>query len=122
MSEWEDRGSRKGIVPISMTDQTIHHGRHRNLKPISMICCVSAAAESVTSFMVFLQVNDKVIEHLKIERFRMSVDMILEHRQKPYITATLFQQHATTVLIPFTERFRTNQEFRRKSPILLMDN
>jgi hypothetical protein len=122
ISEWEDQASREGIVPISMTDQTIHHGRHRNLKPIFVICCVSVAVQSVISFMVSSQVNDKVIEQLKIEGFRMGVDMILEHRQKPYITATLFQQYATTVSIPFIERLRTNQEFIGKSPILLMDN
>jgi hypothetical protein len=60
------------------------------------------------------QINDKVIEQLKIEGFRVGVDMILEHRQKPYIIAALFQQYAATVLSPFIERLRTNQEFRGK--------
>jgi F0F1-type ATP synthase gamma subunit len=36
ISEWEDRASRKVIVPVSMTDQMIHHGLHRNLKHMSM--------------------------------------------------------------------------------------
>jgi hypothetical protein len=73
-----------------MTDQTIHHGVHRNYKRMSVICCVSAAGESLTPFVVSSQVNDKVIETLKIEGLRMGVDMVLEHRQKAYTTATLF--------------------------------
>jgi hypothetical protein len=69
ISEWEDRAPRKVIVPVSMTDQTIHHGVHRNRKCMSVICCVSAAGESLTPFVVSSQVNDKVIEMLKIEGF-----------------------------------------------------
>jgi hypothetical protein len=111
ISEWEDRAPRKVIVPVSMTDQTIHHSVHRNFKHISVICCASGAGESLTPFVVFSQVNDKVIEMLKIEGFRMGVDMVLEHRQKAYVTATLFQQYVTSVLIPFIERLRTNPEF-----------
>jgi hypothetical protein len=82
ISEWKDRAPRKVIVPVSMTDQTIHHGIHRNLKHMSVICCVSAAGESLTPFVVSSQVNDKVIETLKIEGFQMGVDMVLEQRQK----------------------------------------
>jgi hypothetical protein len=80
ISECEDRALRKVIVPVSMTDQTIHHGRHRNRKYISVICCVSAAGESLIPFMASSQVNDKVMEQLTIEGFRMGVDMTLERR------------------------------------------
>jgi hypothetical protein len=110
------------IVPVSMTDQMIHHGVHRNLKHLSVICCVLAAGESLTPFIVSSQVSDKVIEPLKIKEFRMGLDMVLEYRQKAYITATLFQQYVTSVLIPFIKRLRTNPELTVKSAILLMNS
>jgi hypothetical protein len=122
ISEWEDRAPRRVICPVSMTDQTIHHGVHRNLKHMSVICCVSAAGESLAPFVVSSQVIDKVIETLEIEGFRMGIDMVLEHKQKAYVTATLFQQYVTSVLIPFIERLQTNPEFTCKSAILLVDN
>jgi hypothetical protein len=118
----EDRAPRKVIVPVSMTDQTIHHGVHHNLKHVSVVYCVSAAGESSTPFIVSPQVNDKVIETLRIEGFRMGVDMVLEHRQKTYVTAALFQQYVTCVMIPFIEGLRTYPEFTGKSAILLMGN
>jgi hypothetical protein len=65
-----------------MTDQKIHQGVDRNLKHMSVICCASAAGQSLTPFVVSSRVNGKVIETLKIEGFRMGVDMVLEHRQK----------------------------------------
>jgi hypothetical protein len=55
---------------------------------------VSAAGKSLAPFVVSSQVNDKVIETLKIKGFRMLVDMVMEHRQKADVTATLFQQYA----------------------------
>jgi hypothetical protein len=90
ISEWEDRARRKVIVPVSMTDQTIHHGVHRNLKHMSVIGCVSASGESLTPFVVSSQVHDKVIETVKIEGFRMGVYVVPEHRQRVYVTATVF--------------------------------
>jgi hypothetical protein len=122
ISEWEDRAPQKVILPVSITNQTIHHGVHRNLKHMSVICCVSAAGEFLTPFVVSSPVKDKIIETLKIEGFRMGLDMVLEHRQKADVTATLFQQHITSVLIPLIERLRTNSEFTSKLAILLMDN
>jgi hypothetical protein len=105
-----------------MTDQMIHHGVHRNLKHMPVICCVSAAGESLTPFAVSSQVHDKVTETLKIEGFRISVNMVLEHRQKAYVTATLFQQYGTSALIPFIDRPRTNLEFTGKSVVLFLDD
>jgi hypothetical protein len=87
-----------------------------------VICCVSAAGESLTPFIVSSQVNDKVIETLKIDGFQMGVNMVLEHRQKAYVTATLFQRYVMRVLISFIERLRTNPEFTGESAILPMDN
>jgi hypothetical protein len=66
ISEWEDRAPRKVIVSVSMTDNIIHYGVHRNLKHMPVICCVLAGGGSLTLFVVSLQVNDKVIETLKI--------------------------------------------------------
>jgi hypothetical protein len=52
----------------------------------------------------------------------MGVDLILERRHNPYMTAALFQQYVTTVLVPFINRVRTNDQLAGKPAILLMDN
>jgi hypothetical protein len=45
VSEWEDRKSKKIIVPIAMGSQTIHHGVNRNAKQIAVTTCVAASGE-----------------------------------------------------------------------------
>jgi hypothetical protein len=52
----------------------------------------------------------------------MGGDLILERRQKPYMNAELFRQYVTTVLIPFINRLRSNEQLVGKPAILLMDN
>jgi hypothetical protein len=39
--EWEDRAPREVIVPVSRTDQKIHHGVRRNPKHVSDMLFIS---------------------------------------------------------------------------------
>jgi hypothetical protein len=87
------------IIPISIFGQSIHQSAHRNLKYILIVCFASAGGESMAPFMLSSQVTDSVIETLKMEGYRMGLHVILEHRQKPYMSAALSQQYATTVVI-----------------------
>jgi hypothetical protein len=122
ISECETHIARKVMVPISTSDQTLHHGEHCNLKRISMECCLSASGESLILFLVSSQVNDSGIEGLKAKAFRMRVDRVVEYRQKPYMSAALFRQSVTAVLIPFINALRANDQFAGKPAIMLMDN
>jgi hypothetical protein len=76
----------------------------------------------MTPFMISSQVNDLVIESPKAERFRMGVDLILEQREKPFMSAALFHQYITTALIVFIIPLRASEQFAGKPAILLMDN
>jgi hypothetical protein len=105
-----------------MPGQTIHHGVHPNLKYISAVCCVSADGKSMTPFMVSSQVIDPVMEKLKFWGNCMGLDFILEHRQKPYMTAGLSQHDVTTVLIRVINEMRKNDAFAGKPTILVMDD
>jgi hypothetical protein len=114
ISEWEDRVARKVIVPVTLSGHMIRHGVHGDLKHMSVPCYVSVSGEFMTPFLVFSQVNDSAIETLKTEGFRMGVNLILARRQKPYMTAALFQQYITTVLTPFINRGWTNDQLAGK--------
>jgi hypothetical protein len=122
VSEWEDRSERRVIVPSTMRGQTIYHAVHRNLKHISIVVCISAASEHMTSFLVCWQGNAAVERNLKIEGFRMGVDSILKSRHKPYMNSQLFAEYISTVLLPYINKLRSNEEFADKEAVLLMEN
>jgi hypothetical protein len=52
ISDWEDRKTKKVIVPATMRGRTIHHGISRTVEHISVITCVSAAEESLTLYVI----------------------------------------------------------------------
>jgi hypothetical protein len=64
----------------------------------------------------------KIERELKIEAFRMGVDLILKSRHKPYMNSQLFAEHISTILLPYIDELRSNEELAGKEIVLLMDN
>jgi hypothetical protein len=102
MSQREERVVRIVIIPVSMSDRTMHDVH------VSDMVCVLANVESLTGLMVASQVNDSAIGRLKPQAWRMGVDLILEHGQKLYMSAILFRQYSTTMLLPFIIQLLAN--------------
>jgi hypothetical protein len=52
----------------------------------------------------------------------MNVDLILRTWGKPYMSAGLFDEYISTVLLPHIEALRSSDEFADLEAVLLMDN
>jgi hypothetical protein len=52
----------------------------------------------------------------------MGVDLILKSRHMPYMNSQLFAEYISTVLLPYIDKLRSNEEFADKEAVLLMDN
>jgi hypothetical protein len=65
ISEWDDRKTKKEIVPVSARDHTIYHKINQALKHVSVIVCMSAAGESLMPYIVTSQDSAKLQEQLK---------------------------------------------------------
>jgi hypothetical protein len=122
ISDWEDRQSRRVIVPVSAREQTIHHKINRRLKHLSIIACVSAAGESLMPYVVTSQDSLPVREALKKHGMRLGTDLVLKHRAKPYINAEVFEEYIRMVFLPNLNELRSLEEFANEEAVLLMDN
>jgi hypothetical protein len=87
-----------------------------------VVACISAAGEHMTPFMVCSQFKDVVERLLKLQGFRMGVDLILRKREKPYLNSELFHEYISNLLVPYIDEPRTKEEFAEKEAILLMEN
>jgi hypothetical protein len=105
-----------------MRGQTIFHGVNRNLKHISLVVCISAAGEHMRPFLVSSLATDAVETRFKQMGFRMGADLILRKRSKPYMSAELFDEYISTVLLPYIEELLSNDEFADREAVLLMAN
>jgi hypothetical protein len=122
ISDWEDRKTRKVIVPQTMKAQTIHHKINRSLKHVSVIACVSAAGESLTPYIVTSQDSPVVREQLKKRGVRCGTDVILKCHSKPYINSEIFEQYLRTVFLPNLNELRALEQFGDEEAVLMMDN
>jgi hypothetical protein len=52
VSEWEERKSKKVVVPTAMGSRTIYHGVNRNLKHITVMTCVARSGEHVIPYII----------------------------------------------------------------------
>jgi hypothetical protein len=74
-----------------------------------------------TIFYFFISQSDSG-ETVQPEGFRLGVDLILEHQNKPYMSSQLFAEYISTVLLPYVYELRSNEEFADKEAVLLMAN
>jgi hypothetical protein len=81
ISDWEDRKARKVVVSYrrpcaTIRSQTIQYGISRKVKHISVIACVFAAGESLTSYILTSQDSPSVREQLKKHGVRFGLERI----------------------------------------------
>jgi hypothetical protein len=83
ISDWENRKTKRVIVPATMVGQTIHHEISRTVKYISVIACVSTAGESLSPYIITSQASRPVREQLKKHGVRYGTDFVLRLNPKP---------------------------------------
>jgi hypothetical protein len=118
ISDWEDRKTKRVIVPPTMCGQAIHHAISRTLKQISVIACVSAAGASFTPYIITSQVPTSVQERLKKEGVRFGTDFVLMSNPKPYINVEIFLDYIRTVFLPNLAELRTLHAFTEETRVL----
>jgi hypothetical protein len=97
--DWEDRKTRKVIVPVTMDGRPIHHGVSGNVKRISVIACVSGAGESFTPLIVVLKNCSPVQEQLRKQGVLFGRDSILKSNHRSYFKVKIFFDDMKTVFL-----------------------
>jgi hypothetical protein len=122
ISDWEDRKSKKVVVPITVTAQHIHHRISRNLKHISIVTCISAGGACLTPYVVTSQDSATLHRALEATAMQIGKHLILKQRAKPYVNADLFENYVRTVFLPPLAITCIMQNVRNEEAVLLMDN
>jgi hypothetical protein len=86
VSEWEDRKSRKAVVPSAMSSQTIHSGVNRNLKHIAVITCIAAGGEHRGPCSITSQESGDLRETPRKNGIEFRWQVILKKNQKSSVT------------------------------------
>jgi hypothetical protein len=110
--EWEDRKDNKLLVPKIIDNQMIHHRASRNVKHISIITCISAGGESLTSYIVASQDSEPLCRRLMSRGVRMGLDIVCDN-DRNRTSAVSFSWSTSIVSSPLTltsSRSRKNSQ------------
>jgi hypothetical protein len=89
---------------------------------ISVIACITAAEESLTSYIIRSQAPTLAQERLKKEGVRFWTDFVVRSNPKPCINAESFHDYIQTVFLPNLAELRALHGFAEETGVLLMDN
>jgi hypothetical protein len=122
ISDWEDRKTKRVIVPAAMPGQTTRHEVSRNVKPVSVIACLPAARESLLHFIAISQISSTVQEHLNKQIIHFGMDFALTFNQKRDFNAGIFFDDVRSIFLPYIDTFRDLALFAHEITVLLMVN
>jgi hypothetical protein len=100
ISEWEDRKSKKVMVPGGFARQTVHHGISRNLKNITITMCLFTGGVCLVPRVVTFQAIKPVWLQLGETGIRVERDLHLKRRQKVCINGEFFVDYIRVVFLP----------------------
>jgi hypothetical protein len=128
VSEWEDRKSKKLVVPTAMGNQTIHHGVDRNLKHSTVITWVEASGKHGVPYIIMSHESENLRETLRkksIEfecenRFGFGRNSILKESQKAYVDSKSFAEYVKSTFISHVTRIRAERGIEQEDAMLLM--
>jgi hypothetical protein len=122
ISDSEDCKTKRVIASATIRGQTIHHEISRTVKHISVITCVSTAAESFIPDLITLQAPTSVQERLKKEGVQFGMDFVLRSNARPCSNAEIVLDYIRTVFLPSLADLRTFDGFADETGVLLMNN
>jgi hypothetical protein len=122
ISEWEDRKSKRVVVPMTANGQTVHHAVSRDLKHLSIVTCISAGGQCLPPYMVTSQASQPVCRCLSATGLRIGTHLILQQRNQAYINSELFLDYLGRVFLPYLSDPCRRPELADEEAILLMDN
>jgi hypothetical protein len=122
VSDWEDRKSKRVVVPAALNGQTIHHGINRNLKHITVVTCVAASGEYLIPYIVTSQDSSALRPDLQARGIEFHRHLEIVPSQKPYVNGKTFANYIKTVFIPYVAKVRRERDIEQEEAALLMDN
>jgi hypothetical protein len=83
---------------MSVPEEDVYHTVSRMFKNLSLLVCVSAAGDLLTSLVVS---TSPIPDSLWSNGLRADEDALIRHISPPYIDESTFFEYSTDVLIPY---------------------
>jgi hypothetical protein len=97
VSEWEDRKSKKVVIPMDMEDYLIRHKVRKNINHLTVLTCAAAGENALCPVTV---TSRKVPDDSSQCGHRPGKDFLIERSAKSYLDHAIFEPFIHHHLIP----------------------
>ena len=118
-SDWEDRKVKTVLVSSEVESRTVFHSVKRCGKHLSLLACISMAGDCLTPMLI---TNYKISDEIYEDGLREGEDVLIRHRDSPYMDKNYFLEYIKEVLIPYIVLVREKLNCPNEEAILLMDS
>jgi transposase len=118
-SDWEERKSYEGIVPVELATTPIHSGVTRRVKHQTLLVCINAAGEMLCPLIVS---TDPATNGVFRDGIEEGVDLKVQIARSAYVDANIFCNYLRDVMIPKIEELRETNGITNEPAVLLIDN
>jgi hypothetical protein len=94
------------------------------VKHISVVACISASGACLTPDVVISQDSAGVRRDLEADgmQIRHHLNLILKHRDEPYVNAEFFEDYLHSVFLPPVMITRIVKDLRKEDAVLMIDH
>ena len=94
ISDWEDRKSKRVVIPILAEHQTVHHDVSRNLKHLSVVTCVSGGGQCLMPYMVASEISQPVCCCLSTTGLQSATHFTVQQQNTPSLNSELYMDYS----------------------------
>ena len=119
-SDWQDKRSKKVIVPYGLSNERIEYAVERCSKKITICATISMAGDVLPPLII--SHRKTIDEEILNSGWRSGQDYIYYYNEKSFMTKAIFQDYIIHTIIQYIDRTRESMKLKDYPAVLLSDN
>lgn len=119
-SDWQDKRSKKVIVPADVNNERVEYAVERCSKKITICSAISMAGDVLPPVIISKRVtiDNEIFE----EGWREGQDFVYYYQENSFMTKNIFQDYILKHIIPYIVNTRKMMKLEEFPGVLLIDN
>ena len=119
-SDWQDKRSKKVIVPFNINNERIEYAVERCSKKITICATISMAGDVLPPLIISNRVT--IDQEIYDAGWREGQDFVYYHQKNSFMTKEIFQNYIFNHIIPYIDNTRKMMKLEDSPGVLLIDN
>ena len=119
-SDWQDKRSKKVIVPYGLSNERIEYAVERCSKKITICATISMAGDVLPPLIISNRVT--IDQEIYDAGWREGQDFVYYHQKNSFMTKSIFQNYIFNHIVPYMNNTRKMMKLEDSPGVILIDN